>query len=322
VQSVDRIEVIRGPMSVVYGAGAFLGAINIITNRMDEKSDNQNFFSASYGSYNSAELFGKFRYKNENIQSSVNIGLLHTDGLNIAYSDLINDENRLPILGVPKDMTTENQLDEDRLTIETSLNIGKFFFNFNHIEVGKGILYFYPSTSEGSDVYKTINYFSLGYKNEINDNFEITAKVDYVEKNRLYDFNFDLSDTNFMGVKDAYFSEEYRERKIIPEVNLLWSISDKISVNIGLYSQIEKGKDKVDIPFWGSYLTNSDIYFVRKDESVYTNAIYSQLQYKPSSKLFLKFGIRAEEMMPFNVHHDISQGTDSPSSFDAKYEGS
>ena len=32
VEAIDRIEVIRGPMSVIYGNGAFFGAINIITN--------------------------------------------------------------------------------------------------------------------------------------------------------------------------------------------------------------------------------------------------------------------------------------------------
>lgn len=32
VQAIDRIEVIQGPISVIYGSSAFLGVINIITN--------------------------------------------------------------------------------------------------------------------------------------------------------------------------------------------------------------------------------------------------------------------------------------------------
>ena len=37
VEAIDRIEVVRGPMSVVYGSGAFLGVINIITNETNKE---------------------------------------------------------------------------------------------------------------------------------------------------------------------------------------------------------------------------------------------------------------------------------------------
>lgn len=40
VESIERIEVVRGPMSVVYGSGAFLGSINIITNQVGDGSNN------------------------------------------------------------------------------------------------------------------------------------------------------------------------------------------------------------------------------------------------------------------------------------------
>ena len=46
VQSIDRIEVIRGPMSVIYGDNAFLGSINIITN---QAAATPNLASVSYG---------------------------------------------------------------------------------------------------------------------------------------------------------------------------------------------------------------------------------------------------------------------------------
>ena len=38
VESIDRIEVVRGPLSVIYGAGAMFGVINIITNKPDDSS--------------------------------------------------------------------------------------------------------------------------------------------------------------------------------------------------------------------------------------------------------------------------------------------
>ena len=55
MEAIDRIEVIRGPMSVIYGQGAFLGAFNIITNEITDKS--VSFVSTSYGSEKTEKLF-------------------------------------------------------------------------------------------------------------------------------------------------------------------------------------------------------------------------------------------------------------------------
>lgn len=50
VSMIDRIEIIRGPGSAVYGADAFAGVINIITRKAEDSSGGQ--ASAAYGSFN------------------------------------------------------------------------------------------------------------------------------------------------------------------------------------------------------------------------------------------------------------------------------
>lgn len=50
----DRVEVVRGPASVLYGSNAMGGVINIVTRKMHEdgvKTD----LHAGYGSYNTLE---------------------------------------------------------------------------------------------------------------------------------------------------------------------------------------------------------------------------------------------------------------------------
>ncbi|MDP2077583.1 MAG: Plug domain-containing protein, partial [Sulfuricurvum sp.] len=49
MQLVERIEVLRGPNSTLYGAGAFYGTVNVITKLGNSKKENQLF--AGVGSY-------------------------------------------------------------------------------------------------------------------------------------------------------------------------------------------------------------------------------------------------------------------------------
>jgi len=57
LDNVQRIEVVRGPASVLYGSDALGGVINIITEKAKEKSEGQ--ATVSYGSYDTQEYLLK-----------------------------------------------------------------------------------------------------------------------------------------------------------------------------------------------------------------------------------------------------------------------
>lgn len=42
ISAIDRVEIVRGPMAVVYGSNAFMGVINIITNETSENEEIKN----------------------------------------------------------------------------------------------------------------------------------------------------------------------------------------------------------------------------------------------------------------------------------------
>lgn len=75
----ERVEVVRGPASVLYGSNAMGGVINIIT-RKQESDGSHKSAQFSYGSYNtlSAELSGGFRKSQFYINGSLSYN--HSDG--------------------------------------------------------------------------------------------------------------------------------------------------------------------------------------------------------------------------------------------------
>jgi iron complex outermembrane receptor protein len=67
LDNVERIEVIKGPASVLYGGEAMGGVVNIITRKPERKSESQ--LQLSYGSFNTSQLnlsqggkLGRLRY--------------------------------------------------------------------------------------------------------------------------------------------------------------------------------------------------------------------------------------------------------------------
>ncbi len=79
ISQVERIEIVRGPRTSLYGSDAIGGVIQIFTKKV--KSNNTNL-SIGYGSRNTTKLSAGFNTTKENSQFSVNVGYLKTDGFN------------------------------------------------------------------------------------------------------------------------------------------------------------------------------------------------------------------------------------------------
>lgn len=76
---VEKVELIRGPASVLYGSNAMAGAINIITKKQQKQGLSASL-NAVYGSYNTQKYAGTVGYRKDkfNLFASINHG--RTDG--------------------------------------------------------------------------------------------------------------------------------------------------------------------------------------------------------------------------------------------------
>ncbi len=77
---VEKVEIIHGPASILYGSNAMAGVINIITKK--QKSDGISAtLGNSYGSYNTQKYFGTFGYKNKAFNAFASANYSQTDGI-------------------------------------------------------------------------------------------------------------------------------------------------------------------------------------------------------------------------------------------------
>ncbi|MBP1662928.1 MAG: TonB dependent/Ligand-Gated channel, partial [Bacteroidetes bacterium] len=75
----ERVEVVRGPASVLYGSNAMGGVINIITKK--QKQDGSSLsFQSMYGSYNTLETQADAGIKRGKLSGNVNLAYNRSDG--------------------------------------------------------------------------------------------------------------------------------------------------------------------------------------------------------------------------------------------------
>jgi len=77
---VEKVEIIRGPGSLLYGSNAMGGVINIITRKNDKEGISGNV-GASYGSYNTQKYYGTIGYKKEKLSVFASLNHDQTDGI-------------------------------------------------------------------------------------------------------------------------------------------------------------------------------------------------------------------------------------------------
>jgi vitamin B12 transporter len=88
VDNIERIEVVKGPLSVLYGSNATAGVINIITKKGNTKP--LFYAGAEGGSYNTWKIFGGASGTVDRFNYSLSASQIKTDGFSTANDD--NDQ--------------------------------------------------------------------------------------------------------------------------------------------------------------------------------------------------------------------------------------
>lgn len=189
VNSIARVEVIRGPGSTVYGADAFAGVINVITKTADDIEGVE--VGARAGSFDSKEGWVLFGAKRADWNFFFSLEAFETDGddrRRIQYdSQSAFDENGADLLGLAPVSLAPGQAntDKQRIDIRVEASNQNWIIRAWNLQQeggnGPGVAAALDPVGEG----KANNFLAdITYKNHNSDNtFEYYARLSYSDIN-------------------------------------------------------------------------------------------------------------------------------------------
>jgi outer membrane receptor protein involved in Fe transport len=299
VEAIDRIEVIRGPMSVMYGTGAFFGAINIKTNIVNELIP-ISIISGSAGSEKTYKVVARASGRYEDFQYSFNGSFFDTYGIDEPYSKMIDDPAKLPGMGVPEDHTTSGQLENREKYFNISGSYNGVSFDAQYSESHKEVAFISPSITDGSLVLYRSLRLNFGYAKKFSDKIRSEAKFGYF----LDKWSFD-NDYYFEGI---YSNQTNAASGYKADLILFVDPTPKLNIAMGIsYINVLEDSVTADIPLFGLpnyHMTLAD------GESLVTQSIYTQLNYDISDKLKLVAGLRLEQVPEYSIEDVQNEGLD------------
>jgi len=279
VEQIERIEIVRGAGSVVYGSGAVGGVINIITRKEVEKTS-ATLFSA-YGSDNTLTTRAAFGGKVKDANLSLNAGYFDSDGyrdngflkkkdLSAATHYPVNerlsfrlsgtyyeDENGLPgpvsfedmdsrtrrVLTVHPDDSGESTEKRGRAGVD--MDLGKW----GELTLNRGYLF--------RDNSYVIGYSPQIPRNDQKDTIDDDTRqldLNYVKYYSLFDLSHmfqlgaDQSETEYVREENPSGPRKNSSTESIGIfVNNRWAVTDSLMLNAGSRYNTYDGKFRTDL---------------------------------------------------------------------------
>lgn len=309
VEAVDRIEIIRGPLSVVYGSGAFFGAINIITNETAQASGFATRLSVLNGSRKSRRLTGRTSYVHPKGQLVINASTYQTIGLNIPYSQLESKP-----LGLEAGMDTEKRLENQEVYVDLSANYQDFTVDLTHGKSDREGFITQPTSQEGTLRSIANTHLRLGYQKAFSPQVSVTGKLTYMKTE--VDITYDG-----VIVPNSWGMQNMRNTAYEGELNLRWQPQQTFDLSSGLYYRhVPKLSTYIDIPVLPVPSLHQATQRLQADQEIATWAVFSQLNYSLNPQWKWIAGLRLEQTLGYTVFAEFGKNPAEYQRFDPHYD--
>ena len=264
VEAIDRIEVVRGPMSVIYGTGGFFGVINIFTD--DPAAEALNLVSISGGSEKTKKIFLRLDGGEGDLHYAINASYYDTYGLDEPLSKMVTNPASLP----NPNQRTGGQLEENQKYLNFSGRFKSIYLDLTYNESKQEAYFSRPSFSDGTDSKVTSTRLLLGYRKKLSEVITIDGKISYSDIRFVA--NFDWLFADFFGIQQngAKAFEADLDAFITPFKGL--------DIKTGLYYRaVLDTNNMFDLPSAGAPSLLNKYFYLGDDDDIVTQAIYAQV---------------------------------------------
>lgn len=277
VNSISRIEVIRGPGSSLYGTNAYSGVINVITK--DGIGDSKVSVGLSYGSYNTVtgELSAKIKL-NEKSGFFVSSSYTGTEGYPF---DIKADE---------KGRALELDYKNTPFNLFANLKYDKLSVDFSYMQMKKTHYGLTPNIDYTGE-HEFNNIFVSGkYSLDLADNLQAMVVL------RLNSFENPGSTTGYFPVKgygghpESIVKHEFQGSSFGAELQFNYTISDQVT-NVSGISYESLSSDPYNF-LWANDNTIHPMTAYKNSQTSNNIAGYTQFTYKPVQALSFVGGLR------------------------------
>ena len=280
IHDVERIEVLRGPASVIYGTQAYTGAINIVLRKTATEGGRATVHTG-IGNKGAYSVGSNYSYKAKN-GVSIFAALNKKEGKTTRYDNHI-DENG--VSGVVDDYVDSLNATLQIQYQEHSLLINAFRNDEGGFE-GSG-----QSFADGAGKNQDVDGLLIGYKYSHQWNQNNVSKV------QLF---YDLNERNFSRSLEDDIRANVLGYRLGGTIRHLFSLSDSLGFEIGGDYEFRKSQEYQNVYQFSSRIDNNNML----NRSMYEYSAYGQVDWKPSSAWKIILGSRFTENQLFG--NDVS----------------
>lgn len=254
VGNIDRIEIVKGASSSLYGSEAIAGVINIITKRT-KKNQTTGSVSYKYGSFNLNDVSAQLGWNKNKLAAGIYANYFATSGFDLDPSTVLKTVEPF------KNTTVQPKLYydfSDRLKLIFSSRI-------------------YHQSQDYRSIISNEYYSGLSSINEWNTQFKLEQKINLKTQMEyeLFSSNYKTNEYLNSSNQQLFESSFYNQWLMRPEVRALVSF----------------GKSKLTSGIGCNYETLDRTYFSSK-EIFNAQYVFSQFDYNPFDRLNVLIGFR------------------------------